>query len=156
MLKLIDSITLPIFIVLCLTLGMAPFLPEPHLVEKIRLLSTGELNRMIDIFDLLLHGMPWVLLLMKLALIIKTRQTVDGDGWSLARASNPHFSQDWRVLACSLNLQVILWTRQYTLLFHSSRKSPVNPKPCTITSPSVRNAGSYQRVSLVRSYEVQP
>ncbi len=80
MLKLIDSITLPIFIVLCLTLGMAPFLPEPHLVEKIRLLSTGELNRMIDIFDLLLHGMPWVLLLMKLALIIKTRQTVDGDG----------------------------------------------------------------------------
>ncbi len=80
MLKLIDSITLPIFIVLCLTLGMAPFLPEPHLVEKIRLLLTGELTRLIDIFDLLLHGIPWVLLLMKLALIFKTRQTVKGDG----------------------------------------------------------------------------
>ncbi len=80
MLKLIDSITLPIFIVLCLTLGMAPFFFFFHLVDKIRLLLTGELTRLIDIFVLLLHGIPWVLLLMKLALIFKTRQTVKGDG----------------------------------------------------------------------------
>ncbi len=79
MLKLLDSITLPIFIVLCLSLGLAPFLPEPHLVQKVRWLLSGELTRLIDIFDLILHGMPWVLLLMKLALILKTSLVVNED-----------------------------------------------------------------------------
>ncbi len=32
MLKWIDSIPLPFFIVLSLFLGLAPFFPEPHLV----------------------------------------------------------------------------------------------------------------------------
>lgn len=39
-----------------LTLGLAPFVPEPHLVEKIRMLAAGELTRPLDIFDLLLHA----------------------------------------------------------------------------------------------------
>lgn len=76
MLKLIDSIQLPFFIVLSLFLGLAPFLPEPHLIEKIKMLQSGELTKMIDIFDLFLHSMPWVLLLMKLTLVVKSKTRV--------------------------------------------------------------------------------
>jgi hypothetical protein len=74
MLKLIDSIPLPFYIVLSLFLGLAPFFPEPHLVEKIRMLQLGELSRPIDIFDLFLHSMPWILLLLKLSLMFKSKE----------------------------------------------------------------------------------
>jgi len=75
MLKLFDSIPLPLFLTLALFLGLAPFFPEPHLVEKIRMLVAGELNKAIDIFDLLLHGTPWVLLVIKLGLILRLKQS---------------------------------------------------------------------------------
>ena len=75
MLKLLDSIPLPYFLYLALFLGLAPFFPEPHLVEKIRMLLVGELTKAIDIFDLLLHGTPWVLLLMKLSTKIRVNQS---------------------------------------------------------------------------------
>ena len=71
MLKLIDSLPLPHFIVLSLFLGFAPFFPEPHLFEKFKMLMSGDLVKSLDIFDLLLHSTPWVLLLVKLSLIIK-------------------------------------------------------------------------------------
>ena len=48
-----------------LLLGLAPFLPEPHLVEKVRWLFTGHPFRPIDIFDLFLHGAFPALLLVK-------------------------------------------------------------------------------------------
>ena len=73
--KFINSIPLPHFIVLSLFLGLAPFFPEPHLAEKIRMLMSGTLIKPLDMFDLLLHGTPWVLLLVKITLIIKSRQT---------------------------------------------------------------------------------
>lgn len=47
-------------------LGLAPFSPEPHLVEKLKILSHGELSRGIDIFDLFLHGTPLLLVVLKL------------------------------------------------------------------------------------------
>ncbi|SMX47600.1 RND transporter [Maliponia aquimaris] len=53
---------------LCATLGLAPFLPEPHLWEKLKLLAAGTLVRPMDIFDLVLHGAPWLLLGFKLLL----------------------------------------------------------------------------------------
>ena len=74
MLKYIDSVPLPFYIVLSLFLGLAPFFPEPHLVEKIRMLQGGELSRPIDIFDLVLHATPWVLLLIKLVLMLKPKE----------------------------------------------------------------------------------
>ena len=49
----------------CLTLGLAPFTPEPHVVEKLGMLADGTLTAPIDIFDLLLHGAPWVLLVLR-------------------------------------------------------------------------------------------
>ncbi|MDT8447002.1 MAG: hypothetical protein RRB13_08965 [bacterium] len=47
-------------------LGLAPFFPEPHLVEKLRMLMQGELKRPIDIFDLFFHSWPMLLIAYKL------------------------------------------------------------------------------------------
>jgi len=63
----IDSISLPILAMLALTLGLAPFFPEPHLFEKVRMLMQGQLVKPVDIFDLFLHLTPWLLLILKLA-----------------------------------------------------------------------------------------
>lgn len=48
----------------CLTLGMAPFFPEPHLLGKVKWIAGGA-NGMAfkDWFDVLLHGLPFVLLI---------------------------------------------------------------------------------------------
>ena len=62
----LDNISFPLLIIACLTLGLAPFFPEPHIWEKLKMLFAGELSRPIDIFDLILHAAPWVLLLMKM------------------------------------------------------------------------------------------
>ncbi len=51
-------------IVACLTLGLAPFSPEPHLVEKVRWVAHGAQGmRPIDWFDLVLHAAPWLAVL---------------------------------------------------------------------------------------------
>lgn len=47
---------------LVLLLGFAPFVPQPHIVEKFRMLLAGTLQRPIDIFDLAWHTWPFVLL----------------------------------------------------------------------------------------------
>jgi len=62
----IDGIPLPLLLVVAVLLGLAPFRPEPHLWEKLKMLASGTLVRPIDIFDLLLHATPVVLLLVKL------------------------------------------------------------------------------------------
>ena len=46
-------------------LALAPFSPEPHLWEKLKMLFAGTLVRPIDIFDLFLHGTPLLLLILK-------------------------------------------------------------------------------------------
>ncbi|MDJ0657075.1 MAG: hypothetical protein QNJ40_23145 [Xanthomonadales bacterium] len=65
--ELLNRIPLSLVIVLCLTIGLAPFTPQPHVWEKLQMLANGELSKPIDIFDLVLHGTPWILLLAKLA-----------------------------------------------------------------------------------------
>lgn len=64
---------LPLLAVACLTLGLAPFVPEPHLVEKLRMLAAGALTRPIDMFDLALHGAPFVLLALRLRAGFRSR-----------------------------------------------------------------------------------
>ncbi len=61
-----NAIPLPLLVIMALTLGLAPFVPEPHVVEKLRMLFAGTLSKPVDIFDLLMHGTPWVLLGLKL------------------------------------------------------------------------------------------
>jgi len=56
------SLALPILA--CLTLGLAPYLPEPHLVGKLRWVAGGATGMApLDWGDLLMHGAPWVWLL---------------------------------------------------------------------------------------------
>ena len=64
--KWLDKIPLVTLLIIALVLGLAPFTPEPHLWEKLKMLAAGELVRPIDIFDLFLHGTPAVLLVLKL------------------------------------------------------------------------------------------
>ncbi len=71
--KLFNRMPLSLLIVLCLTLGLAPFTPEPHLWEKLKMLASGELNKSIDMIDLLLHGTPWLLLITRLVLSLTSK-----------------------------------------------------------------------------------
>lgn len=66
--RFFSRLNYPLLIAATLLLGLAPFSPEPHLVEKTRLLLRGDLIRPLDIFDLLFHLAPFLLLLVKLAL----------------------------------------------------------------------------------------
>ncbi len=76
--KLIKKIPLRSLIIASLFLGLLPFLPEPHVWQKLKMLFAGELSNAIDIFDLLFHGAPWILLALKLWTIkSEGRQDID-------------------------------------------------------------------------------
>jgi hypothetical protein len=62
----LDKLPLAVLVIAALTLGLAPFVPEPHLWEKLKMLAAGTLNRPLDVFDLLWHAAPWLLLVAKL------------------------------------------------------------------------------------------
>lgn len=62
----LDEFPLTLIVMACLLLGLAPFVPEPHIWEKLKMLVAGTLVRPIDIFDLLLHSAPFIVLILKL------------------------------------------------------------------------------------------
>jgi len=62
----LDQIDWTLILLACATLGLAPFVPEPHIWEKLKMLVAGELVKPIDIFDLLMHGAPFMLLIAKI------------------------------------------------------------------------------------------
>ncbi|HID45885.1 MAG TPA: RND transporter [Chromatiaceae bacterium] len=64
--KWIDEIPLGFLVLAAAFFGLMPFTPEPHVWEKLKMLAAGNLVRPLDIFDLVLHGTPWVLLGVKL------------------------------------------------------------------------------------------
>ncbi|TLP81032.1 hypothetical protein [Maribacter sp. ACAM166] len=64
-----------LIILLCLTLGMAPFFPEPHIWGKLQWIIGGA-NGMgfMDWFDVVLHGFPYILLIRLLVIsVVKKR-----------------------------------------------------------------------------------
>lgn len=70
---LIQKLDWGMVLILCATLGLAPFSP-PHIVEKLSMLKRGILTRPLDWFDLFFHGLPWMILLFKvIATFIKER-----------------------------------------------------------------------------------
>ena len=66
-LAFVDALPLWLFALAAVSLGLSPYFPEPHIVEKLRMLVSGTLVRPIDIFDLLWHALPFGLLALKLA-----------------------------------------------------------------------------------------
>jgi hypothetical protein len=56
----------PILIIGALLMLAAPFVPMPHVVEKLIMLKNGQLTRPLDIFDLFFHLIPTILLAIKI------------------------------------------------------------------------------------------
>jgi hypothetical protein len=62
----LDKIPYGLLIIAALFMLMAPFRPMPHVMEKLLMLKNGTLTKPIDIFDLVYHLIPTVLLILKL------------------------------------------------------------------------------------------
>ncbi|MBV1732539.1 MAG: hypothetical protein KUA38_09870 [Hydrogenophaga sp.] len=62
----LDRFPLVWLVVIAIWLAVAPVVPEPHLIEKLRMLSQGTLTRPLDLFDLALHSVPLILLALRL------------------------------------------------------------------------------------------
>ncbi len=59
-----EEIDIKMIVVMCLTLGLAPFVPEPHIYGKIKWILGGAHGMgAMDWFDFVMHGAPWFLLL---------------------------------------------------------------------------------------------
>lgn len=67
----INNLSFPVLIILAIFMAIAPFNAEPHLIEKINMLLAGTLKKPLDVFDLLMHSAPLVLLMIKSILFFK-------------------------------------------------------------------------------------
>ena len=64
--SLLDNFPYPMLIVFAVFMLLAPFKPMPHVLEKLVMLKNGTLTRPIDIFDLIFHLFPLILLILKI------------------------------------------------------------------------------------------
>jgi hypothetical protein len=71
----LDRFPLFLLVLLAAWMAVAPITPEPHLVEKTRMLFQGTLTRPIDIFDLIFHITPMALLALRVWRLLKARGT---------------------------------------------------------------------------------
>jgi hypothetical protein len=61
-----------LFLIASVTLGLAPFFPKPHIIGKVKWLLGGARGMApMDWFDLIMHGTPFVLLLISLVFKLK-------------------------------------------------------------------------------------
>lgn len=74
----LERLPYPLLIAVAAFMLGAPFLPEPHLLEKARLLGEGRLTRPIDIFDVFWHLAPSLLLALKLIVAPRSRAVPGG------------------------------------------------------------------------------
>lgn len=57
-----------------LTLGLAPFVPEPHIWGKLKWIAGGANGmEVMDWFDAAMHGLPWFFLLLSIFVEIKQK-----------------------------------------------------------------------------------
>jgi hypothetical protein len=61
----LDRIPWGIAVLAALTFGLSPFVPEPHVWMKLRLLAQGARVTAADAIDLMLHAAPWAVLAAK-------------------------------------------------------------------------------------------
>ena len=66
--RFIHQLPFSMLIVATVLMLGAPFVPEPHLVEKARMALNGTLTRPLDLFDVLWHLLPAALLVWKTVL----------------------------------------------------------------------------------------
>lgn len=58
----LDRLPLGWLAVIAAAFAATPFVPEPHLWQKLKMLAAGTLSRPLDVFDLVWHTFPAVLL----------------------------------------------------------------------------------------------
>ena len=64
-----------LWLIASLTLGLAPFFPEPHLWGKLKWVLGGANGmQLTDWFDFIMHGFPWVMLIR--ILVIKLKEEI--------------------------------------------------------------------------------
>ena len=63
---ILDKISYYVLIPVAILMLLAPFRPMPHALEKLIMLWNGVLTRPVDIFDLLFHLFPTLILLIKI------------------------------------------------------------------------------------------
>ncbi len=73
MTRWLERLPWSVVLIACASLGLAPFVPVPHVVEKLGMLFRGQLVRPIDWFDLVMHGAPWALLVAKAVVVVRRR-----------------------------------------------------------------------------------
>jgi len=66
MMRWFDRLPLLWLVLLAAWMAVAPISPEPHLLEKLRMLWQGTLTRPLDMFDLAMHAVPLLLLGLRL------------------------------------------------------------------------------------------
>lgn len=64
----LEKIPLGPMILAAIFMGLAPFVPQPHLWEKLNMLMNGSLTEPMDMFDLLWHSALPILVVVKLVL----------------------------------------------------------------------------------------
>lgn len=69
----LDALSYKLLVPLALLLALAPFTPEPHLVETTGMLFRGELTEPIYIFDFFMHGAGVFILALKVGADIRRR-----------------------------------------------------------------------------------
>jgi len=69
----LDKIPTQLLIIFAILLGLAPFMQEPHLWQKIKMLGNGALSKPIDIFDLFFHATPVILLALKFIFFLRDK-----------------------------------------------------------------------------------
>lgn len=65
MLNFLDRAPYSLLIIVSIFMLLAPFYPMPHALEKIIMLKQGTLKRPLDIFDLVFHIAPALMLAAK-------------------------------------------------------------------------------------------
>ncbi len=71
--KIFDKIPYPLIIIAAIFMSIAPMSGEPHLLEKIKMLLSLSLSKPIDMFDLVLHSTPNIILILKLIRTISVK-----------------------------------------------------------------------------------
>lgn len=71
--KILDSLSFTWLVPIALILAVLPVHPQPHLIEKLTMLFQNNLTKPIDIFDLVLHGAPLLVLSMKIVYSLHKR-----------------------------------------------------------------------------------
>ncbi len=88
-----------IVLLACLTIGLAPYVPEPHIWGKLRWIMGGaEGMKSVDWWDAVQHGLPWLILvglvladLTKKALLKKNRLSASAASTALIALSRSRF-----------------------------------------------------------------